>query len=63
MLLLERTSQLNYNKSESIFSHALDTVWNDLPIDIWQRSSISSFKTELKICYFHKAFVDVPDLD
>ena len=63
LLLLEKTSQLNYNKSESIFSHASVTVWNDLPLDIRESSSISSFKTKLKTHYFNMAFIDVPDID
>ena len=63
LLLLEKTSQLNYNKSESIFSHTLVTVWNDLPLDTQESSSISSFKTKLKTHYFNMAFIDVPDID
>ena len=38
-------------------------VWNDLPLDIWESSSISSFKTTLKTHYFNLAFIDVPDID
>ena len=63
LLLLEKTNQLNYNKSESIFSHASVTVWNDLPLDIWESSSILSFKTKLKTHYFNMAFIDVSDID
>ena len=62
---MEKTSQLNYNKSESIFSHASVTVWNDLPLglDVGESSSISSLKTKLKTHYFNMAFIDSPDLD
>ena len=63
MLLLETTSQLNYNKSASIFSHSSVSVWNNLPFDIRETSNISLFKTKLKTHYFHIAFVDVPDID
>ena len=34
LLLLEKTSQLNYKKSKSIFSYVSVTVWNDLPLKI-----------------------------
>ena len=47
LLSLEKTSPLNYNKSESIFSRASVTVWNDLPLDIRESSSILWFKTKL----------------
>ena len=63
MLLLETTSQLNYNKSASIFSHSSVTVWNNLPFDIQETSNILLFKTKLKTHYFHMAFADVPDID
>ena len=62
MLLLEKSSQLNYNKSESIFSHASVTVWNDLPLDVHKSSSISLFKTKSKTHYFNLAFIDIPDI-
>ena len=55
-LSLEKISQLNYNKFESTFSHASVTVWNDLPLDIRESSSILSFQTKLKT---H----DEPDID
>ena len=42
--LLEQNSQLNYNKSESIFSHASITVWNDLPLDIWKAAAFHHSK-------------------
>ena len=61
VLLLEKTSQINYNKSESIFSHASVTVWNDLPLDIRESSWISSFKTKLKTLFL--AFINVSDID
>ena len=63
MLLLELTNHLNYNKSESIFSHSSVTVCNNLPFDIRETSNISLFKTKLKTHYFHMAFADVPDVD
>ena len=63
MLLLETTSQLNYNKSASIFSHSSVTVWNNLPFDIQETSNISLFKTKLKTHNFHMAIADVPDID
>ena len=47
VLLLEKTSQINYKKSESIF-HMLQYLWNDLPFDIRGSSIISLFKTKLK---------------
>ena len=61
----EKTTTVNwdYNKSGSIFSHALVTVWNDLPLDIWKSSSISLIKNRLKIHFFNMAFIDVPNID
>ena len=67
VLLLKKTTTTtvnwDYNKSGLIFSHVLVTVWNDLPLDIWKSSSISSFKNKLKIHFFNRAFVDVPNID
>ena len=65
LLVKKKTTTVNwdYNKSGLIFSHALVTVWNDLPLDIWKSSSISLFKNRLKIHFFNMAFIDVPNID
>ena len=63
LLLIQKTSQLNYNKSESIFSHTLTVTVNNLPPYIRENTSISLFKTKLKIYYFAMDFTNVPDID
>ena len=63
LLLKKKNVNWDYNKSGLIFSHALVTVWNDLPLVIWKSSSILLFKNRLKIHFFNMAFIDVPNID
>lgn len=57
--LLQNSSQLNYVKSESMFSFASPKIWNSLPLSLREIESVSLFKAHLKSPFFSMAFEDV----
>ena len=53
-LKLIRVNKVNYG--ERAYSYAAPLLWNDLPLDIRQRDSVTSFKSALKTYYFRQHF-------
>ena len=54
--LLKQPSDLNYKKSEAMFSYASCQVWNSLPRFFGEIDNVILFKKQLKCYYFDIAF-------
>ena len=56
--LLQTVTSLNFARTQSMFSHALPTVWNSLPQSLREIETLSFFKKRIKAYYFNLAFED-----
>ena len=60
-LLLKQPSDLNYKKSEVMFSYASCQVWNSVPRFLREIDNVVLFKKQLKCYYFDIAFKGIND--
>ena len=60
--LLVESPSLRFTRSHAIFQYCGPKVWNSLPIELRELTSLTQFKSNLKRHYFCLAFTDIPDL-